>query len=82
MLSDTVQIRCLLERGRVLNSCGDAAAAIPLFLEARQIGQSAEAHDLGVDAAHMLGIAAPRAERMDTTSSFSADATSRFVALS
>lgn len=54
-----VLARVLLERGRIHNSSGDAAAAIPLFEEALAAA-SAEGDDfLTVDAAHMLAIADP-----------------------
>lgn len=53
-----VKIRYLLERGRVLNSSGEKADAVPLFLEAWELGLDAKADFYAVDAAHMLGIAA------------------------
>ncbi len=62
--SATVRGRYLLERGRVLNSSGDAPASVPLFLEAWEVTRAAGDHYLAVDAAHMLGIVAPEAERL------------------
>ncbi|MBI5706831.1 MAG: tetratricopeptide repeat protein [Armatimonadetes bacterium] len=55
-LSPKVKVRYLLERGRVLNSSGDPAAASPLFQEAFLVAQAAGEEFLGVDAAHMMGI--------------------------
>lgn len=52
-----VLARVLLERGRIRNSSGAAAEAVPLFEEALAAA-SAESDDfLAVDAAHMLAIA-------------------------
>lgn len=53
-----VKIRYLLERGRVLNSSGKKADAVPFFLEAWELGLDVKADYYAVDAAHMLGIAA------------------------
>jgi tetratricopeptide (TPR) repeat protein len=62
-----VRIRYLLERGRVLNSAGAPARAVPLFREAaevaRRAGRDGDAF-YEIDALHMLGIAAPAAERL------------------
>lgn len=55
-LGPSVKVRYLLERGRVLNSSGDAAAARPLFQEAFDVAQVAGEEFLTVDAAHMMGI--------------------------
>ncbi len=61
-----VRVRYLLERGRILNSAGKTAQAVPLFLEATQVADN----DPGavfyqVDALHMLGIAASKEEQLD-----------------
>lgn len=53
----TARVRYLLERGRVFNSSSRQTEAIPLFLEAWNLGIEAGEHDYAVDAAHMLGIA-------------------------
>lgn len=50
------QVRSLLERGRLFNSSGNPAQAIPLFEEAFAKAQAAGEDGLAVDAAHMLGI--------------------------
>jgi tetratricopeptide (TPR) repeat protein len=52
-----VRVRVLLERGRLRNSSGDTAAAIPLFDEAAEAAASADLLFLRVDALHMLAIA-------------------------
>jgi len=59
-------MRYLLERGRAFNSAGEAATAVPLFQQAYDLGMQTgvSADFYTVDAAHMLGIAAPAAERM------------------
>lgn len=51
-----VQVRALLERGRLVNSAGQAENSIPLFEQAFTAAQSAGLEYLAVDAAHMLGI--------------------------
>ncbi len=55
-----VLVRLLLERGRVLNSSGDSAAAGPLFGRAWAMATAPDAcpaqDGLAVDAAHMLAI--------------------------
>lgn len=53
------RVRSRLERGRVHNSSGDAAGAVPIFEDALQLAQQAGLEYLAVDAAHMLGIASP-----------------------
>jgi len=63
-----VRVRYSLERGRVRNSSGAADAAVPLFRAA--LSASADDTEPGaefyrIDALHMLGIAAPPAERLD-----------------
>ena len=50
-------VRSRLERGRVRNSAGDPAAAVPHFEAALQAASAAGLDNLAVDAAHMLGIA-------------------------
>jgi len=59
-----VEIRYLLERGRVHNSSGDAAKAVPLFQDALARARAAGEDFLAIDAAHMLGIAAPPGARL------------------
>jgi tetratricopeptide (TPR) repeat protein len=54
-----VATRVALERGRLRNSSGDAASAVPLFEAALAHARSAGHEFLEVDAAHMLGIADP-----------------------
>ncbi|MCP5022553.1 MAG: tetratricopeptide repeat protein [bacterium] len=53
-----VNLRYLLERGRVLNSSGKAEESIPVFEAAWNMGQGKEQDPLTADAGHMLGIAA------------------------
>jgi len=52
-------VRSLLERGRLHNSAGDPAAAVPLFEQAYQRASVAGFAGLAADAAHMLAIALP-----------------------
>jgi len=63
-----VRVRGLLERGRVFNSSGSPARAVPLFRQAAEAaaraGRPGDAF-YEVDALHMLGIAAPVVERLD-----------------
>jgi tetratricopeptide (TPR) repeat protein len=63
-----VRIRGLLERGRLFNSSGSPAKAVPLFRQAAEVatraGRPGDAF-YEVDALHMLGIAAPLQERLD-----------------
>ena len=54
--SPLVEIRYLLERGRVSNSSGHPDKARPLFLAAWEQAQAAGLDFFAVDAAHMLGI--------------------------
>ena len=51
--------RVLMERGRCYNSAGEPAHATPVFEAALAAARSAGADYHAVDAAHMLGIAAP-----------------------
>jgi len=60
----TVRARYLLERGRVFNSSKQADRARPLFLEAWELGRSAEVDFHTVDAAHMMAIVEPPEEKL------------------
>ncbi len=60
-----VRVRYLLERGRTFNSAGAPQAAAPLFAQALELAQCGEDEFYAVDAAHMLGIAAPPATRLE-----------------
>jgi tetratricopeptide (TPR) repeat protein len=60
----TAQVRLLLERGRAFNSAGQVEQARPLFQQAWGLARAAGEDFHAVDAAHMLGIAAPPEERM------------------
>lgn len=62
-----VRTRFLLERGRVRNSSGEPAAAVPFFKEALVVARDDALPDADfyrVDALHMLGIAAPKDARL------------------
>jgi tetratricopeptide (TPR) repeat protein len=59
-----VAVRYLLERGRVYNSSRQPARATPLFRDALDQARAAHEDFLAIDAAHMLGIAAPPADRL------------------
>jgi tetratricopeptide (TPR) repeat protein len=59
-----VRVRYLLERGRAYNSSGAPQRAVPLFAEALALAERDKDEFYAVDAAHMLGIAAPAAERL------------------
>ena len=50
------RVRCLLERGRVLNSSGDPASSRALFQSAWELAREAGEEYLSVDALHMLAI--------------------------
>jgi tetratricopeptide (TPR) repeat protein len=52
-------VRVLLERGRLHNSAGEPAAAVPLFAAALERAEAAGLIGLAADAAHMLAIASP-----------------------
>jgi len=54
-----VEVRYLLERGRVFNSSGAPDKARPLFLEAWETAREARLDGLAVDAAHMIAIVEP-----------------------
>ena len=60
-----VFVRYLLERGRTFNSSGQPARAVPLFREALDEARTAHEDFLAIDAAHMLGIAAPPEQRLE-----------------
>jgi len=61
---DLVEVRCLLERGRLFNSARQPEQSVPLFLQAAELAQAIGADFYAVDALHMLGIAAPQPERL------------------
>ncbi|WP_423183237.1 hypothetical protein [Arthrobacter sp. NyZ413] len=52
----TVAVRILIERGRLLNSAGHPAMAVPLFEQAAELGDLLGEAFLAVDALHMLAI--------------------------
>jgi tetratricopeptide (TPR) repeat protein len=58
-LTPTVEARVLLEQGRISNSSGRSADAVPLFEEALRKAKEAGHTFLAVDALHMLVIADP-----------------------
>jgi tetratricopeptide (TPR) repeat protein len=60
-----VAVRTLLERGRVLNTCGQPEQAVPLFEKAYEIANRIGADYYAADALHMLGIASPAEELLD-----------------
>jgi tetratricopeptide (TPR) repeat protein len=60
-----VRVRYLLERGRVFNTARTPETAVPLFAEALALAQCDGDAVYAIDAAHMLGIAAPRPERLE-----------------
>lgn len=60
-----VRVRYLLERGRAFNSSGAPERAVPLFAEALSLADCAGDSFYAIDAAHMLGIAAPAGDRLD-----------------
>jgi tetratricopeptide (TPR) repeat protein len=60
-----LRVRYLLERGRTFNSLGAPQRAVPLFAEALALAERGHDEFYAVDAAHMLGIAAPEHERLD-----------------
>jgi tetratricopeptide (TPR) repeat protein len=53
----TVGVRIVLERGRVLNSSGHAAMAVPLFEQVAELSDHLGEEYLAVDALHMLALA-------------------------
>jgi len=60
-----VRVRYLLERGRAFNSAGASERAVPLFAQALSLAECNDDAFYAVDAAHMLGIAAPPGARLD-----------------
>lgn len=48
---------CAIERGRLYNSTGRPDDALPSFHQAWRHARDAQAHDLAVDAAHMIAVA-------------------------
>lgn len=60
-----VRVRWLLERGRVLNTSGDPAAARPLFDDAWESARAAGEDGFAVDAAHMIAIVAEPDESIE-----------------
>jgi len=54
--SRIVELRLLLERGRVLRLAGDAASALPFFKSAYETAVSAGSHFIAADAAHMCAL--------------------------
>ncbi|WP_158863639.1 tetratricopeptide repeat protein [Leifsonia sp. AG29] len=65
-----LQIRILLERGRLRNTEGRPEEAIPLFEEALALARREEETFLAVDAAHMLAIADPGRSEQWTEEAF------------
>jgi len=61
---ERVAVRYLLERGRVFNSSRQPDKAVPLFQDALTRARVAGEDFLAIDAAHMLGIAAPAETRL------------------
>lgn len=53
----TIAVRVLLERGRLLNSSGHAAMAVPLLEQAAELGDHLGDEYLVVDAMHLLALA-------------------------
>lgn len=61
----TVEVRYLLERGRIFNSSKQPKRALPLFKKAVEIGKANQDDFYVVDALHMLGISAQPEDRLD-----------------
>ncbi len=59
IFNSAVEVRVLLEQGRVRNSSGRPADAVPLFEEAAKKAQRKRLAFLAIDALHMLAIAEP-----------------------
>jgi tetratricopeptide (TPR) repeat protein len=59
------RVRYLLERGRVLNSSGHPEEARPLFEDAWEQGLACHEDFHAIDAAHMVAIVAPPAEKLE-----------------
>jgi len=66
ILNPAVEVRVLLEQGRVHNSVGRAADAVPLFEEAAERAQRNGLTFLAIDALHMLAIADPESADVRT----------------
>jgi tetratricopeptide (TPR) repeat protein len=60
-----LQVRVALERGRLANSGGNADAARPHFVEARERAAAVGLESLAIDALHMLAIIAPLGEQAE-----------------
>lgn len=58
------QIRYLLERGRAFNSAGQPEQAQPLFMQAWELARAQREDFYAVDAAHMLAIVEPPAQKL------------------
>jgi tetratricopeptide (TPR) repeat protein len=58
-----VRVRCLLERGRVLNSAKQPGKARPFFEKAWELGVERKIDRYAVDAAHMMALVAPPDEK-------------------
>ncbi|HEV2216104.1 MAG TPA: tetratricopeptide repeat protein [Candidatus Dormibacteraeota bacterium] len=66
--SKVARIRIDLERGRLLRSSGDPAAALPLFVSACDAAIEAGEEFIAADSAHMAALAAPDHEaKLDWT---------------
>lgn len=59
------RVRLFLERGRTFNSSKKQEEALPLFQKALELALAENEEFLSVDAAHMLGIAAPPDKRIE-----------------
>jgi tetratricopeptide (TPR) repeat protein len=59
-----VEIRYLLERGRVFNSSRQADKARPLFIKAWELALECGEESYAIDAAHMMGIIEPPDEQL------------------
>jgi tetratricopeptide (TPR) repeat protein len=66
-LADEPGVRVLLERGRLHNSGGEPATAVPLFQAAYERAVGAGLPGLAADAAHMMAIALPKEEHEEWT---------------
>jgi tetratricopeptide (TPR) repeat protein len=62
MLNDDLKlarVRCLLERGRVFNTSGKPAIALPLFMQAHELAAKEKFSRYAIDAVHMVAIVEP-----------------------
>ena len=59
------RVRCLLERGRVLNTSGDPSASRALFQAAQELAAESGLDFFEVDALHMLGIVDAPERKLD-----------------